>query len=117
MQANSKPLQGQVAIITGAGRGIGKAIAMAYADAGAAVCCAARTEADVREVVQAIEQRGGRAIATVTDVSDLDSLQQMVAATEEAFGGVDIVLVNAGVTGQARAIADGDPEVWRKTID
>ena len=63
MQTTEQPLSGKVAIVTGAGKGIGKAIAQAYARAGAAVCCAERTVVDLHETVQAIVTAGGQGLA------------------------------------------------------
>ena len=65
-----KALEGTVAVVTGSGRGIGKAIALAYAEAGAAVCCASRTVTEIEETVKTIEERGGRALAVRTDATD-----------------------------------------------
>jgi 3-oxoacyl-[acyl-carrier protein] reductase len=116
MQTN-QPLQGKVAIITGAGRGIGKGIAEAYAKAGAAIACAARSEGEIRETAAAIVAAGGRAIAIPADVSDFESVQRLVEATVEAFGGVDILVINAGIPGDGLTVAESDPQAWRRTID
>jgi len=102
MQTTDQPLSGKVAIVTGAGRGIGKAIARAYARAGAAVCCAARTEADLHETVQAIVAAGGQGLAVPTDVTHLAAVHRMVQVTVETFGGLDILVINAGVQGERR---------------
>jgi len=83
-------LKNKVAIVTGAGRGIGRAIALAYAQAGAAVCCAARTQLEIDETVGQIEASGGIGLAVQADVTQPDTMRQMVAATQEHFGGVDI---------------------------
>ena len=70
-------LGGTVAVITGAGRGIGKSIALAYAREGAAVCCAARTETEIEGAVRDIEASGGKGIAVQTDVTRLDAVENM----------------------------------------
>ncbi|HSW18470.1 MAG TPA: SDR family oxidoreductase [Ramlibacter sp.] len=115
-QANL-PLRGTVAIVTGAGKGIGRAIAEEYAKAGAAVCCAARNGAEVREVVRAIEEAGGQGLAVVTDVSQADSVRAMVAQTVEKFGRLDMLVINAGVNGDMLPVETSDADSWRQTLD
>jgi 3-oxoacyl-[acyl-carrier protein] reductase len=113
----TKPLQDQVAVITGAGRGIGRAIALAYAEAGAAVVCGARSSAEIDETARMITEAGGRALAHSIDVGDYASVAALYQRAGEAFGGVDIVVANAGVANEQRRIEDSDPAQWRKTID
>jgi 3-oxoacyl-[acyl-carrier protein] reductase len=117
MQTTAQQLSGKVAIVTGAGRGIGKAIAQAYARAGAAVCCAARTAAEIDEMVQAIVAAGGQGLAVPIDVTQFAAVQQMVQVTVEMFGGLDILIINAGVNGEGRLVEDSDPEAWRTTLE
>ncbi len=91
-------LAGRVAIVTGAGRNIGRAIALALADAGAGVAVNGRTNrADVDAVVAEIESRGGKALAVMADVSDEAAVQRMAAAAVERFGHIDILVNNAAV--------------------
>jgi len=110
-------LKGKVAVITGAGRGIGRTIALAYASAGAAVVCSARGEADIARTAAMIREAGGQAIAHAADVADYATVSALFQRASDEFGGVDIVVANAGVALEQRRIADGDPELWRKTID
>jgi NAD(P)-dependent dehydrogenase (short-subunit alcohol dehydrogenase family) len=109
-------LSGQVAIVTGAGRGLGRAIAVRLAQAGAAVVVAARTAADLDSLVAEIESAGGRALACVADVSDESQAQRVVATAAAAFGNqIDVLVNNAGWTFRG-AIADIDTANWSKTL-
>ncbi len=114
---SQKPLGGKVAVVTGAGRGIGRAIARAYAEAGASLCCAARTQAELDEGVAEIRSRGGSAIAARTDVTDLEAVERMFGDAAEAFGGIDIVVINAGGSDEASPVAESDAAAWRATLD
>src|SRR5215218_3491324 len=89
-------LDDKVVVVTGGGRGIGAAIARAYADVGANLVLAARTESQLDEVAADVRAAGGEAVTVVADVSDLDTLQGLVDAAVEAFGGIDVVVNNAG---------------------
>lgn len=115
--SNPTPLEGKVAIITGAGRGIGRSIAIAYAKAGAAVVCSARSGAEIAETAALIKTAGGQALAHVADVGDYASLVSLFQRASDEYGGVDIVVANAGVATEQRRIEDSDPELWRQTID
>ncbi len=89
-------LEGKSAIVTGASRGIGRAVALAFAEAGAAVALAARGEQDLRAVAGEIEASGGRALAVPTDVTDPSQIQNLVDRTVSAHGTIDILVNNAG---------------------
>lgn len=109
-------LRGKVAVVTGAGRGIGRAIALAYAQAGAAVVCSARSDEGIGQTVRAITQGGGTASACVADVIDLDAVQGLFTHAAQTHGGVDIVVCNAGVNGQYRTVQEADPADWVRTV-
>jgi 3-oxoacyl-[acyl-carrier protein] reductase len=98
MKNGNKELAGRVAIVTGAGRNIGRAIALSLADAGAAIIVNARSnrvEADA--VAREIEAQGGRALAVVADVSDAVAVEKMAAAAVDKFGRIDILVNNAAL--------------------
>ncbi len=89
-------LDGKAAIVTGAGKGIGAAIAVAFAEAGADVAVTARTEADLGQVAKEVEQRGRRALVHPGDVNDLAVVAELIERAADQLGGVDIVVNNAG---------------------
>lgn len=90
-------LKDKVAIITGGGRGIGKAIALGFAREGASVVIAARTQSEIEAVEAEIIQNGGRAMAHVTDVAEESCVKDLIQAALDQFGTVDILVNNAGV--------------------
>jgi 3-oxoacyl-[acyl-carrier protein] reductase len=110
-------LKDRVALVTGAGKGIGRAIAQAFARQGAAVCCAGRTAADLDAVVADITGAGGRAIASTVDVSSPEAVQRMVEGCVEAFGRLDILVINAGVGAEGASVEESDIQRWRRTLD
>ena len=101
-------VDGKVAIVTGAGRGIGAACALALAEAGADVVLTARTEEQLRAVAKEAEAFGRRALVIPADANDLDALAGLVSAGVAELGGVDIVVNNAGGTAP-RAFLDTSP--------
>ncbi|MBW4427786.1 MAG: amino acid adenylation domain-containing protein [Nostoc desertorum CM1-VF14] len=110
------PLTGQVAIVTGGSRGIGRAIALKLAEQGARVAIVSRSAKQLEETTALIEQIGGETIAIPTDISDLDQVKQMVEQVVKQFGGVDILVNNAGITGFA-PLATSDPAQWRQILE
>ena len=117
MNSVDKVLNGKVAVITGAGRGIGKAIALAYAKAGADIVCAARTETEILKTVNEISGLGAKAIAVKTDVTCFESVQNMIEKAEECFGGIDILVINAGVNYDRENIENSNLADFKSTMD
>ena len=97
-------LTDRIAIVTGAGKGIGRGIALAFAEAGAHVVCAARTLADIEATAAAVRERGRRALAVVCDVTKSEQLGALVAATLAEFARLDLLVNNAGGTGPRPAL-------------
>ncbi len=109
-------LTGKVAVVTGAGRGIGSAIAIGYARAGARVCCAARTASEIDATVRQIEAAGGEGLAHAVDVTDRQAVERLFEQVSRVFGGVDVLVANAGGNMATGPIEDSDPEAWQATI-
>jgi NAD(P)-dependent dehydrogenase (short-subunit alcohol dehydrogenase family) len=110
------PMRGRVALVAGASKGIGAATADAFAAAGAAVVVAARSIGALRSVVADIEGRGGRAAAVGADVSDLDSMRNLVSQTLATFGRLDVAFNNATDGPMPAPLADIDPEKFDRGI-
>ena len=109
-------LKDKIAIVTGGGKGIGKAIALAFAAEGATVVVAARTRSKLEETVKEIESKGGRAKAVQTDVSDEKQVQQMVAQTVDEYGQIDILVNNSGIDGPTANVVDLKLEDWNEAL-
>ena len=107
-------LEGKTAIITGAGKGIGRAIALAVAEAGANVMLVARTETDLQQLQQEIGN--GRTEYAIADITDRQQIKSAVEQTEKHFGGIDILVNNAGMNIRSSALNATDDE-WHKIMD
>ena len=112
----AKPLQGKVALVTGASRGIGRAIAEGYAAAGARVACLARTQADLQHVVEGIIANDGAALPLVCDVVDEQAVLDAVATLKAHYRGLDILVANAGVNLDKASLTDSDSDNWKATV-
>lgn len=113
----SNTLHGQVALVTGGGRGIGQATALALAAAGLAVAVVARSPDQLAETVHRIEQLGGRAVPYPADVTDQHGVRQLVADVENRLGPIDLLVNNAGVIGEPGPIAQTNAEIWWRVLD
>jgi NADP-dependent 3-hydroxy acid dehydrogenase YdfG len=107
-------MDGKTVLITGASRGIGAAAARAFAEAGANVALVARS---TDEIAQLAGEIGEKAIAIPCDVSRYAEVANAVAATAKAFGGLDVLINNAGVVEPIGNLQDTDPDAWSRTID
>ena len=115
--ANQRQLEGRVAVVTGGGRGIGRAIALAYAAEGAKLTLAARTSAELRETADTIMSRYGTEVHTVvTDVSSRLQVDNMVDSALERYGSIDVLVNNAGNLGPVGRLWENDPDEWERTI-
>ncbi|MGH3356439.1 MAG: SDR family NAD(P)-dependent oxidoreductase [Nocardioidaceae bacterium] len=109
-------LRGRTAIVTGAGRGIGRAAALGLAGAGADVALAARSKDQLESVAGEVEALGCRALVVPTDVTDRDGVERLVDSTLDAFGRLD-VLVNSSGTIDGTPLLEQDPEQWDLVFD
>ena len=109
-------LDGQVAIITGAGRGIGRAIALAYAKEGARLALAARSADELEDTAREVRALGAPAYVIPTDVSDREQVDRMVAHAIDRYSTIDILVNNAGIVGPVGALQDNDPDHWLQAI-
>src|ERR1700733_1118794 len=116
MTANNE-LTGKVAIVTGAGRNIGRAIALALAEGGASIVVNARSNrAEVDAVARAVEALGGKALVHISDVADAAAVQAMVDAAVKQFGRLDLLVNNAALR-REKPFAEMDYAEWREILD
>lgn len=110
-------MRGKVALITGASSGIGRAAAVAFARAGAAVVGAGRSLEKGEETMRLVREAGGEGIFVRTDVTDARQVEQMVAEALRQFGRLDYAFNNAGVSGPSLPAGDYSEEDWRRVLD
>ncbi|OGP56413.1 MAG: hypothetical protein A2Y65_11465 [Deltaproteobacteria bacterium RBG_13_52_11] len=109
-------LKSKVAIITGGGKGIGRAISLAFASEGASVVMAARTLSTLEETAEEIRALGGTVKAIQTDITDEKQVERLVAETVHAYGRIDILVNNSGIAGPTARVADLDLAKWNEVL-
>jgi NAD(P)-dependent dehydrogenase (short-subunit alcohol dehydrogenase family) len=107
----------QVALVTGAGRGLGRAFAEALAQQGVRVALTARTEAEIQAAAQAIAQSGGQAIALAGDVTDRQAVEDTVVRAEAELGPIDLLVNNAGSLRALGVVAEVDADDWWREVE
>jgi NAD(P)-dependent dehydrogenase (short-subunit alcohol dehydrogenase family) len=109
-------LQGKVAIVTGSTKGIGRAVAIGYAEEGATVIVCGRSEDLAKNLAEELTQKGKKAVALRLDVTSVDSVNQVVAQVVKQFGRIDILVNNAGISPIWKRAEDTDKEAWDQII-
>jgi len=112
----TQSLKGKVAYVTGAGRGIGKAVAIALANEGVNIGLLARTEAALKEVVSEVEGLGVKAAYAAVDISSQEEVEQAIKKITSELGPADILINNAGI-GKFESLLEMDPQEWKRIID
>ncbi|PYX92898.1 MAG: short-chain dehydrogenase, partial [Acidobacteria bacterium] len=114
---NHQNVSGQIAVVTGAGRGIGAAIARKLACMGAQAVVCGRTRPNLERTARAISDAGGKAEVAECDVTDLHSVESLAERVETNFGKVDILVNNAGIGGGSTPLHQLSPEVWDQVLN
>ena len=110
-------LEGKVVLITGASQGLGRALALTCAKEGAKLAINARSEDSIRPVAREAEEQGAEVLAVAADVSRSADVEMLVSETVERFGGIDVLVNNAGILGPRVAIEEYPEDEWRRVID
>ncbi|KFC69007.1 Short-chain dehydrogenase/reductase family protein [Bosea sp. LC85] len=113
----TKPLAGRVALVTGASRGIGRAAALAFADAGAHVVALARTSGALEELDDEIQGIGGSTTLVPVDLADVAAIEKLGPALLQRWGKLDILLANAGILGPLTPLTHASPKEWAKVFE
>jgi NAD(P)-dependent dehydrogenase (short-subunit alcohol dehydrogenase family) len=116
VETHAKRLEGKRAFVTGASRGIGRAVAEAMAREGATVCVHARSEAKLKDCLDALKKRGKPGAPVTADLMKPDDIERMCISVVKELGGIDIVVNNAGVAAQVD-VTEMDLETWSWTLD
>jgi NAD(P)-dependent dehydrogenase (short-subunit alcohol dehydrogenase family) len=110
-------LAGKVALVTGAGSGIGKAAAQLLATEGAKIAALGRSNDDIKQTLEEIQKFGGEAIPVLADISQPEAMQQAIQAIADKWGRLDIVFANAGINGVWTSLEELEPDEWDKTLN
>lgn len=112
-----RPLHRKIAVVTGAGRGIGKSIALAFAKAGADLAICARSQAELDEILETVEKIGLRCLAVAVDLGNEDQTEAFCKTALDEFGVLDIIVNNAGAYLERGCFEESDPDLWWKTME
>ena len=113
----TKPLAGRIALVTGCSRGIGRAAALALAEAGAHIIAVARTQGALEELDDAIRQAGSSATLVPLDLTDFDAIDRLGLSIHERWGKLDVVVGNAGILGNLTPLGHVTPKTWAQVMD
>ncbi|WP_395680697.1 SDR family NAD(P)-dependent oxidoreductase [Inquilinus sp.] len=117
MTGTTRPLEGQIALVTGASRGLGAAVAVRLAAAGAHVVCAARTVGGLEQTDDAIKAVGGSATLVPMDLSKFEQIDLLGGSLAQRFGKLDLLVANAAMLGHLGPVAYSDQKVWGQVLD